>query len=97
MKNPVAFLRLVSLAEGISYLVLLGIAMPLKYLAGRPQAVQVVGAIHGALFVVFGLALLRAWVATRWSIHRPALVFIASFIPFAPFWMERRLRRWQAE
>jgi hypothetical protein len=46
-------LRKISLAEGISYLLLLGIAMPLKYWAGLPLAVKIVGSIHGALFVVF--------------------------------------------
>ena len=59
-------LRKISLAEGISYLLLLGIAMPLKYWAGLPLAVKIVGSIHGALFVVFCAALLRALVAARW-------------------------------
>ncbi len=97
MKNPVSLLRLVSLAEGVSYVVLLGIAMPLKYGANMPGAVKIVGAIHGALFVVFCVALLRAMLGARWPISRAALVFLASLVPFAAFWMDRRIREWQSE
>ena len=97
MKNPVSLLRLVSLAEGVSYVVLLGIAMPLKYGANMPGAVKIVGSIHGALFVVFCVALLRAMLGARWPISRAALVFVASLVPLAAFWMDRRIREWQSE
>ena len=97
MRNPVSLLRAVSLAEGVSYLVLLGIAMPLKYGANMPGAVRVVGSIHGALFVVFCVALLRAMLGARWPISRASLVFMASLVPFAAFWMDRRIRLWQSE
>ena len=97
MKNPVSLLRLVSLAEGVSYLVLLGIAMPLKYAANMPGAVRIVGSIHGALFVVFCLALLRAMLGARWPISRAALVFVASMVPLAAFWMDRWIRVWQSD
>lgn len=96
-KNPVSLLRVVSLAEGISYLVLLGIAMPLKYGANLPEAVRIVGAIHGGLFVVFCFALLRATLAARWPLSRAGLVFIASLIPFAPLWLDRRMKVWQSD
>ena len=96
-KNPVSMLRVVSLAEGISYLVLLGIAMPLKYGANMPEAVRIVGAIHGALFVVFCIALLRATLAARWPLTRAGLVFLASLIPFAPLWLDRRMKIWQED
>ncbi len=97
MKNPVSLLRLVSLAEGVSYVVLLGIAMPLKYGANMPGAVKIVGSIHGALFVVFCVALLRAMLGARWPISRAALVFVASLVPLAAFWMDRRIRVWQSD
>ena len=97
MKNPVSLLRLFSLAEGVSYLVLLGIAMPLKYGANMPGAVRIVGSIHGALFVVFCVALLRAMLGARWPISRAALVFVASLVPFAAFWMDRWIRVWQSD
>ena len=49
-------MRLISLVEGVSFLLLLGVAMPLKYLAGIPEVVTVVGAAHGVLFILYALA-----------------------------------------
>ena len=94
-KNPVSFLRVVSLMEAVSYLVLLGIAMPLKYWAGQPWAVRVVGAAHGFLFVVLCVALLRVLVQARWPFFRTVLVFVASLVPLVPFWLDRRMRGWE--
>ncbi|MEZ0388590.1 MAG: DUF3817 domain-containing protein [Verrucomicrobium sp.] len=89
MKNPVSLLRKVAILEAISYLVLLGIAMPLKYIWQVPQAVKVVGWVHGALFVVFCLALLQVWITAKWPIFRAGLVFIASLLPLVPFFLDR--------
>ncbi|HTO03360.1 MAG TPA: DUF3817 domain-containing protein, partial [Opitutus sp.] len=50
LKTPLSRLRFIGWWEGVSFLVLLGIAMPLKYLAGEPAAVRVVGMAHGILF-----------------------------------------------
>ncbi len=97
MKNPVPFLRTIALAEAISYLLLLGVAMPLKYYGGMPQAVSVVGALHGGLFVLFGWALLRVLVLARWPLGRAALVFLASLLPLVPFWLDRRMAGWADE
>lgn len=97
MKNPVSFLRLVALLEAISYLILLFIAMPLKYVWGMPMAVRVVGALHGGLFVVFCLALLRVLNSTAWPFSRAVLVFVASFLPFVPFFIDRRMKKWAIE
>jgi integral membrane protein len=95
--NPIPILRKIALIEAVSFLILLGIAMPLKYLANMPQAVKVVGWIHGVLFVAFCLALLRAWLATRWPITRPAMLFIAALLPFGPFLIDRRMKQWESE
>jgi integral membrane protein len=97
MKNPVPFLRTVGLAEGASYLVLLGVAMPLKYLAGMPMAVTVVGGIHGALFVAFCLVLLWTMFVARWPVARGILVFAASIVPFGTFLIDRRMKEYTAE
>jgi len=92
LKTPIGRLRLIGLVEGTSYLVLLGIAMPLKYLAGLPMAVKVVGWAHGVLFVLFCAALSHAFVAARWSILRAAAVFIAALLPFGTFAIDGRLK-----
>lgn len=92
LNTEIGRFRLVSLLEGVSFLVLLGIAMPLKYAAGIPEAVRYVGWAHGLLFVLFILALLSASTAARWPLTKIAGAFIASVIPFGAFVLERRLR-----
>ena len=95
--NPVSLLRVVGLVEGFSFLVLLGVAMPLKYYAGMPMAVKVVGWVHGVLFVVFCAALVRTMVAARWRPGRGALAFVAALLPLGPFLLDRRMRRYARE
>lgn len=95
LHTPVARLRIVGLLEGISYLVLLGIAMPLKYFADFPQAVKIVGSLHGALFVLFMLALAHVTFAKRWSIFKVAFGVLASLIPFGTFVLDARLKKEQ--
>jgi integral membrane protein len=90
---PVERLRRIAIAEGISFLVLLGIAMPLKYLAHYPLAVKVVGWAHGGLFVALLLALYRAKRAQSWSLGYAGVIVIAALLPFGPFVIDRRLRR----
>jgi integral membrane protein len=90
VKNPVPLLRKVAFIEAISFLVLLGIAMPLKYVWGMPAAVQWVGWIHGILFVLFCAVLLETMRIARWPLGRSALVFLAALIPFGPFLIDRR-------
>lgn len=86
-------LRLVALLEGVSFLLLLFIAMPLKYLADLPLAVRVVGSAHGLLFVLFLAALLRAAVSRRWPLSRSFLAFVSSLVPFGTFVFDRSLQR----
>ena len=84
-------LRAVSLLEGLSLLVLLGVAMPLKYLAGQPAAVHFAGLAHGVLFVLYVLALVQAAVELRWSAGKVGLGLLASVLPFGALYAERRL------
>jgi integral membrane protein len=91
--RPLEHFRWVALAEGVSYVVLVFVAMPLKYLAGMPAPVRVVGGLHGALFVLFVAALLRAAWDRRWSLVRCAVAFGASLVPFGTFIFDRSLRR----
>jgi integral membrane protein len=93
----VRYLRIIAWIEGVSYLVLLGIAMPLKYLADEPGAVRITGMIHGVLFVLFCAALTLVWQRRRWSILRSSLIFASSLVPCATFFMDRHLARWDSE
>src|SRR5688572_21425567 len=86
-------LRLVALLEGTSFLVLLFVAMPLKYLAGLPLAVRIVGSVHGLLFLMFLAALLRAGSQCGWPLSRWLVAFVASVVPFGTFAFDPSLRR----
>jgi len=93
MKTPLSRLRVIGNLEGISYLLLLGIAMPLKYLAGMPMAVKVTGSIHGFLFVSFMVALAHVWKTEKWSFKKLANAFILSFVPFGTFYLDKQIRQ----
>lgn len=92
-RNSVNQLRWVGNAEGISFLVLLFIAMPLKYIFDLPMAVKVNGWIHGVLFVVYILAVLRTAYVIKWNYLRVGIALAASLIPFATFILDRKLKR----
>ena len=86
-------LRVIGFWEGVSFLVLLGIAMPLKYYAGRPGAVRVVGMVHGILFILYVWAAIQAALDHKWTWKRAALVLIASLLPAGPFVVDAKLLR----
>ena len=89
--TPLARLRAISILEGASLLLLLGVAMPLKYLAHEPAAVRVVGLIHGVLFVAYVLLLIQNTIERRWSAGKFGLGLVLSVLPFGTFYAERRL------
>lgn len=97
LNTPIRRLAFIGVVEGISYLVLLFIAMPLKYLAGYPKAVRITGSIHGALFVLFFAAVLEVSIKHKWWTGRFwNTAFIASIIPFGTFWFDAWLKRQEA-
>lgn len=93
LKTALGQFRMISITEGISYIVLLFIAMPLKYWADMPMAVRIVGSAHGFLFVVYIVGLLRVWIAEKWNIFKVLLAFVLSVIPFGAFLFELPLKR----
>ncbi len=86
-------LRIIGILEGISYLILLGIAMPLKYMAGMPMAVRIAGSIHGFLFVAFIIALVAVWNNRKWPYEKVAMAFIMSILPFGTFYLDKQIRK----
>jgi integral membrane protein len=84
-------LRLALLLEGVSFLVLLFIAMPLKYLADAPLAVRIVGSVHGFLFLVLLYLLFRTHVERAWPVRRTMSAFVSSLMPFGTFVFDRSL------
>jgi integral membrane protein len=83
--------RTIAIAEGISFLILLLIAMPLKYVAGIPEAVMVIGWLHGLLFISYMIAGLDVRKTHQWGAKKVATAVIAAFIPFGPFILDRKI------
>jgi integral membrane protein len=93
--TPLGRFRIVAFWEGISFLLLLFVAMPLKYGFGVDVAVRMVGMAHGVLFLAYCLTL--ALTARRLEARLSALSFVLAFVPGGTFWLEARLRRDERE
>lgn len=83
--------------EGISFLVLLFVAMPLKYTMDLPIAVTIVGWLHGILFVIYIYVVFPTARKLKWTFKKTFFALIASIIPFGPFIFDRNLRREEKE
>lgn len=86
-------LRIVGILEGISFLLLLAIAMPVKYLLGNPLLVKYIGMGHGVLFVLFLLLLFVVCEKQKWPFKMFILGFIASILPFGPFLFDHKIKK----
>ena len=91
--DPTRRFRKIAFAEGVSLLVLLFVAMPLKYAAGLPLAVRIVGSIHGALFLWYAYEAVDLRLEKVWTNRRFVIAMIASSVPFGTFWLDARLRK----
>jgi integral membrane protein len=88
-----SWFRKIAKAEGVSYLILLFVAMPLKYFAKQPLPVTIVGYIHGALFVALFILAYMVWDKHKKSFKWGLKAFIASIIPFGTFVMDKEWRK----
>ena len=93
LKTPLNRFRLIALIEGISMIILVLIAMPLKYFAEQPAPVKYVGWVHGILFLLYLVLLLEVWIKYKWSFGKVLVAFIASLLPFGTLLFEKRLRK----
>lgn len=84
-------LRLAGIAEGVSLLLLLLVAMPLKYLFALPMAVRIAGSLHGMLFLWFCWALFGARLELGFGARRLARLFLAAVLPFGFLFIQREL------
>ena len=85
--------RIIGIAEGISFLVLLLIAMPLKYLMHIPEAVKYTGWVHGALFITFIYFAFEVMGTLKKNFLWFARAFAAAIIPFGTFIFDRHLKQ----
>jgi len=97
MSKSLKSFRGLALIEGLSLLILLFIAMPLKYYADMKGVVPVVGMIHGLLFLSFMISSLNISHKLNWSIMFWLLVFFSSIVPFGTFLMDFRLKKIKVE
>ncbi len=82
--------RTVSFFEGISFLVILFITMPLKYIFETPGPNRVIGMAHGALFLLYVILALLVKSKKNWDTKTLAIILVCSVIPFGTFWMDRK-------
>ena len=85
-------LRAIAFVEGISYLLLIFIAVPLKRFFGLPMAVTITGSIHGALFVAFAFMTLHAMIAYKKGLFWGIKVGFASIIPLGTFFLDKDMK-----
>ncbi|MEI9918084.1 MAG: DUF3817 domain-containing protein [Bacteroidota bacterium] len=97
MIKTIRSLRLIGIAEGFSFLILLLIAMPLKYRFGMPLAVKYVGWAHGLLFILYIIAVFAAIKAMKWGFKGVIIALIASLLPAGTFVLDRSLRKREQE
>lgn len=88
-------LRVVGLLEGLSFLLLLFIAMPMKYMFDNPVLVKYVGMGHGVLFILFLIVLFAVCEKQKWSITIFLMGLAASILPFGPFVFDRKLKHFE--
>ncbi len=86
-------LRVVGVIEGISFLLLLGVAMPMKYVWDNPILVKYLGMAHGVLFLLFLALLLIVCHRMKWSLSIFVMGLIAAVLPFAPFLFDKKLKQ----
>lgn len=82
--------RIIGTLEAISFLLLLGIAMPLKYIWDKPEAVSVVGMIHGILFMAYVYGAFSIKPKLQWSNRTLFIVLLCSVLPFGPFYADKK-------
>ncbi|MEO9893763.1 DUF3817 domain-containing protein [Aurantibacter sp.] len=85
-----AAFRITAILEGISYLALFAVTMPLKYMAGLPMPNKYVGYAHGVLFIGYIILAILYWYQKKWSFKRLLILLVASLLPFATFYVEKK-------
>jgi integral membrane protein len=91
IKTQLGRLRLLALVEGISFLIILFVTMPLKYAFQMPEPNKFFGIVHGLLFVLYVFAVIQITIEQQWKIRKMFLALLASVVPFGTFWADKKL------
>lgn len=92
LKTALGRFRVISAIEGLSYLLLVFIAMPIKYLGDNPLYVKIFGMAHGVLFIIFMISLFEVKTRDKWDTGFMFQIFVLSLIPFGAFIIENRVK-----
>lgn len=84
-------LRLLAMVEGVSFLLLLFVTMPLKYAFQFPGPNKILGMVHGLLFTLYAFSVIRLSIEQQWKLKHTLLALLAAVIPFGTFWADRQL------
>jgi integral membrane protein len=93
LKTNLGLLRIIGLLEGVSFLFLLGVAMPLKYIADNEDPIYSAGLAHGLLFSLYVIFVFIVTFQLKWKFNTVALALAASVIPFGTFIADKKLFR----
>jgi integral membrane protein len=92
LKTNIGRLRIIGYLEGISLLVLIFIAVPMKYYFGNPSLSKIFGPIHGAIFLLFLFNALSVGVEQNWKFKTTTWkIIVACFIPFGTFYIDAKI------
>ncbi|WP_163971442.1 DUF3817 domain-containing protein [Oceanobacillus halotolerans] len=97
LKHAFNQFRFMGILDGTSLVVLLFIAMPLKYIWNLPEVVSVVGALHGGIFTIYCVAIIYATIFVKWPFRFTIGGFLVAFIPFGNFVLDSRLKKWKQQ
>ncbi|MGB2129279.1 MAG: DUF3817 domain-containing protein [Flavicella sp.] len=92
--KTISLFRYISFLEGVSLLLLLGIGMPLKYMFGMPKMVQIVGMLHGILFVAYVCFALLFTKQAKWSLLQLFTIILLSVVPFGTFYVDTKFLKY---
>lgn len=91
LKTAIGRFRIIGFLEGTSLLLLLGVAMPVKYILGNPALVQSIGMIHGLLFILYVLFTINMRSTYSWNLLTTGKVLLGSVVPFGTFYIDAKV------
>lgn len=92
LKTPIGRLRIIGFLEGISLILLIFVAVPLKYFFHYPELVKILGPVHGLLFSLFVFITLSVAVSHQWSFSKTTWkVLLACIVPFGTFYIDKHI------
>ena len=97
MKSSLKQFRLIAALEGVSFILLIALAMPLKYMFDMPTPNKIIGMVHGVLFVAYVFFLYQVASDRKWSLKKVAIAFIASLLPFGAFVLDAKVLKPEQE